>query len=58
MPFRGDSTRYEVDIAEKELIFAALSIYFSNYFDEQEYDSIQENFPITIRFCQIMENFH
>jgi hydroxyacylglutathione hydrolase len=30
MPFRGDSTRNEVDIAEKELINVLLSIYFSN----------------------------
>jgi hypothetical protein len=37
MPFRGDSTRYEVYIAKKELIYAALSIYFSNYCCDQEY---------------------
>jgi hypothetical protein len=29
-PFRGDSTRNEVDIAEKGLIHALLSTYFSN----------------------------
>jgi hypothetical protein len=30
MPFRSDSTRNEVDIAEKELINVLLSTYFSN----------------------------